>query len=376
LADTAITSGAGHVDHFDELVLSAMEFLERSVEELKERRPKFATIHLCQAIELLLKARLLKEHWSLIAAEPKIASLKKFESGELMTLSLSDALTRIAAVCNEAWDDQELESFRGIQKRRNQVTHFHDSAAFGSPALIVNASIRRGGRLPPDHSIPELAAITADFCNAWCALERLLTGRWRSHFWMFTRYVQLAETGMLALKPYLDARFKQLAGQVSHIRTSGGLIVPCLKCKREARQSREVFPGLTHQECLVCRDSEKTYEMQCPNSKCHAQVEVTRSLGAWCGSCGFSGGIDELAPWGDDVIPDTGTPARVAFCAECEFRVTDGSVLRTANGDLLCLHCFTQHAKIKKCEICRSRYCGESTWPEGCSVCEGGTALG
>lgn len=46
----------------DSLVRNAIEFLQRSMKEL-ENQPKYAVIDFCTALELFLKARLLKEHW-------------------------------------------------------------------------------------------------------------------------------------------------------------------------------------------------------------------------------------------------------------------------------------------------------------------------
>jgi hypothetical protein len=43
---------------------SAFDFLESSVDEIKTH-PKYSVIHFATAVELLLKARLIHEHWSL-----------------------------------------------------------------------------------------------------------------------------------------------------------------------------------------------------------------------------------------------------------------------------------------------------------------------
>ena len=52
---------------FDSLVLNAFDFLERAVREL-EKSPKYSVLHFFNSIELLLKARLLKEHWALVVS--------------------------------------------------------------------------------------------------------------------------------------------------------------------------------------------------------------------------------------------------------------------------------------------------------------------
>jgi hypothetical protein len=66
---------------FDELVLNAIDFAQRSVKEVK-RSPKYSMIHFSSALELFLKARLLREHWSLVVSRPETASLVTFRSGQ------------------------------------------------------------------------------------------------------------------------------------------------------------------------------------------------------------------------------------------------------------------------------------------------------
>ena len=52
-----------HEDIFESLTRNAFDFLERGIAEF-DASPKYSVIHFCAAVEMLLKARLLKEHWS------------------------------------------------------------------------------------------------------------------------------------------------------------------------------------------------------------------------------------------------------------------------------------------------------------------------
>ena len=56
-------------EFFDSLVQNAIDFARRSVSEIR-RSPKYSMIHFCAALELFLKARLLREHWSLVVTRP------------------------------------------------------------------------------------------------------------------------------------------------------------------------------------------------------------------------------------------------------------------------------------------------------------------
>ena len=48
-------------DIFDSLARNAFDFLERGIGEF-DKTPKYSVIHFCAAVEMLLKARLMKEH--------------------------------------------------------------------------------------------------------------------------------------------------------------------------------------------------------------------------------------------------------------------------------------------------------------------------
>src|SRR5690606_21971377 len=103
------------------LCLSAFEFLKRSVEEF-ENEPKFALVHFSTGLELLLKARLLKEHWSLVVTGK--ADLRQFRSGESQTVSIKDALERLDIVVGDPVPKDARLIFEKIARHRNRVMHF------------------------------------------------------------------------------------------------------------------------------------------------------------------------------------------------------------------------------------------------------------
>jgi hypothetical protein len=68
-------------DVFDSLARNAFDFLEREIVEF-DQASKYSVIHLYAAVEMLLKARLMREHWSLIVSKPEQANLAKFMAGD------------------------------------------------------------------------------------------------------------------------------------------------------------------------------------------------------------------------------------------------------------------------------------------------------
>ncbi|MGW4824072.1 hypothetical protein ACWEP4_35310 [Streptomyces sp. NPDC004227] len=67
-------------------VRNGMDYLAKAVDDLtggasppSERDLKYAVLHRQAATEVLLKARLLGEHWSLVYKDPGIANLEDFQ---------------------------------------------------------------------------------------------------------------------------------------------------------------------------------------------------------------------------------------------------------------------------------------------------------
>lgn len=56
---------------------SAMDFLKRAVDEI-EKHPKYSVIHFATAVELILKARLMHEHWALVVEKTSDADVERF----------------------------------------------------------------------------------------------------------------------------------------------------------------------------------------------------------------------------------------------------------------------------------------------------------
>jgi hypothetical protein len=57
-----------------------------------------AVLHLQAAAEVLLKARLIHEHWSLVFQDPGNATRRKFESGDFNSVGLADTVKRLRDV--------------------------------------------------------------------------------------------------------------------------------------------------------------------------------------------------------------------------------------------------------------------------------------
>jgi len=78
----------------EQLTRNAVAFLLKAAEELGES-PRYSLIHLCSGLELLIKARLAHEHWSLVLEKPGTKSLAEVEQGDFKSVAFKDALERV-----------------------------------------------------------------------------------------------------------------------------------------------------------------------------------------------------------------------------------------------------------------------------------------
>ena len=99
---------------FRNLTESAFEFLERAIREFRDS-PKFSTIHFATAVELFLKARLMREHWSLTVEKIDDVALTQFRQGKFKSVSPSAAIARLRSIVDvviPSWNEPACGSAR------------------------------------------------------------------------------------------------------------------------------------------------------------------------------------------------------------------------------------------------------------------------
>jgi len=79
---------------FDSLMTNAFDFLSKSIEEFDEN-PKYSLVNFYSAIELLLKARLLYDHWSMVVAKGSDLNYDSFIKGDFQSVTSKDSIYRL-----------------------------------------------------------------------------------------------------------------------------------------------------------------------------------------------------------------------------------------------------------------------------------------
>lgn len=239
-------------DIFDSLTRNAFDFLERGIAEF-DKSPKYSVIHFCAAVEMLLKARLMKEHWSLIVSKPDQANLAKFMAGDFISVTLEDARARIRDVASEDIGDDAYNSFRALANHRNKMVHFFHHGL--------------------DSDEKAKAQIVAEHCRSWFHLHRLLS-RWDGYFHDFGSEIAHADRAMKGHRKYLAAKFKALKPELDAARKAGSAPKACSACGFKAAIPDDLDDQIASLRCLVCDHSETQVEFECPHCGVLISVQI------------------------------------------------------------------------------------------------------
>ena len=181
-------------DLFDALVLSAIDFARRSVRELQSS-PKYSMIHFSTALELFLKARLLREHWSLVVSRTDTASAATFRSGQFHSVSMDEAIKRLRNIAGESIPHQAEKAFRTVREHRNRLVHF----------------------LHPDFADKQSARkvqVAADQYRAWHFLSELVAVTWQPHFRKHAGRLARLDRSMHRLRDFLKVKYDTLRPEI------------------------------------------------------------------------------------------------------------------------------------------------------------------
>lgn len=339
-------------DHiFESLVRSAFDFLDRAVKEF-DSDPKFSVIHFCASLEMILKARLLREHWSLIVAKPEQANKTKMMKGDFASVTIEQARERLRDVASEDLGDDAFATFRGLANHRNKLVHFFHADMEGSPQ--------------------ERAKIVAEQCRAWFHLHRLMT-RWDFFFEPFRQQIAHADTSMKKHRTYLQAKFEALQSEIAEAVKKGTKVHTCSVCAFDSALAVAVDAHMYDVRCLVCEYRESQLEMTCPG--CTKLVLLAGSGWGTCTHCGTAitpNDIFNVLHDADSVyvaMKDGDDSVGRANCSHCGGNQTVAYV----NPDYVCSECFERSDSAEHCGWCGELTAGdlEDSYLTGCENCDG-----
>ncbi|MYW69058.1 hypothetical protein GTY65_34040 [Streptomyces sp. SID8379] len=133
---------------------NGIDYLSDVVERLgrKEGQPpsdrdlKYAVLHLQAAVEVLLKARLYEEHWTLVVSMVSKVNRVDFEGGDFDSASHHEVIRRLVEVVGIDISAADKAAVLGLAKMRNRLQHWGltDSAnsVLTSAATVLDFLVR------------------------------------------------------------------------------------------------------------------------------------------------------------------------------------------------------------------------------------------
>lgn len=343
-------------DRFDEVVANAFDFLHKSINELPSH-PKYSVIHFYSAIELIVKARLLKEHWSLIVAKPENADRARFLSGDFQSIGLNEASDRLAKIADDGLSGDEIKCFDGLRRERNQMVHFAHTAQRNNEAASL-----------------EMQRVIAEHAKGWLHLRRLLAGRWNSHFAAHTGQINSLDQEMKQQTKSLEPKFILLTDDLEHATSQGEHFVSCPSCNFKSFEGQHPA-SIGEGNCWTCGLSASFLSVACSSPNCTVDLTLLGSYDS-CTICGHSYTPEEVrSALSSAALLAQRSPFEVdepvsASCGDCgDFE----TVIELKNGSWFCSNCFEFSEHVGQCEWCTgySTRVPEHSYLVGCSQCEG-----
>mgnify|MGYP003381811704 CR=1 FL=1 len=331
---------------------SAFDFLEKSVDEFKTH-PKYSVIHFATAVELLLKARLMHEHWTLVVDRASDVSLEDFLSGQCKTVTQTDAIKRLNNACGENIPKDAIAQFAKIAAHRNQMIHFFHKA----------------GTEKADQALIE--EIVKEQCLSWYYLERLLS-EWGDQFEEFDTKIAGVRWRMKQNRAFLSVAFDRLKPEIEAAKKTGTVFQACSGCGYEAAAVSDLSDILFEKHCRVCGLGEAYIEIPCPGD-CGTTLHIEADHGSdrTCETCGHEVSTSELGEVLDTEYSDPSDFHTQLNCAMCS---TLGSVVQH-HDTFICTECLSTDDSAPLCEWCNERQIGggdlEYSYHSGCEFCDG-----
>src|ERR1035437_6177562 len=250
---------------FDNLVRNGFDFLNKALQEF-DAEPKFSVIHFYTALELFLKARLLREHWTLTLTKPEQGDIAKFRVGNFHSINLDDAEKRLRDILQEGLTTDEIKCFRDLRDHRNRMVHFFHAGAEKKQSEIV-----------------EIVSLQ---CKGWYHLHSLLAHRWEATFAKHKNEIIACDMAMRKHRQFLQARFSVLEAEILAKTKAGSVFHECPSCGFSALEEVDSdFPALEF-NCAVCNFSSNGVSIECPD--CSKQMVLIEEPWHHCPDCGHA----------------------------------------------------------------------------------------
>ncbi|WMD05582.1 hypothetical protein [Streptomyces sp. FXY-T5] len=276
------------------------------------RQLKYVVLHLQAAAEVLLKARLEQEHWSLVAEKitDRRFSRAKFEKGDFTSITPGEALRRIRDIVGFEITVDEEKSLDALTKARNALQHYGLTETYESVEALAAKVLDFLIRFLYEALYSDVQALAAAGDDVLQDLEYISAGVNRMH-------------------TYISQRLERIRPSLEGL---AALTVQCPRCFHNTlvvERNRASDSRLTSR-CRFCHVEWLPFALAYEYAVIHNSGMDTDNLPA-CSSCGSSRAVAREvirvcdlppSPEDDGPWPEAQSLGCVDFCFECAAPVT------------------------------------------------------
>ena len=299
---------------------TGLDFLTVAVTDLADHQErtklKFGLVNLFTGIEILLKVRLAREHWSLVFRDVSKASKPARKTGDFRSVEFDSAIDRLSSICDVQFSKEHRQALRAVSNDRNALMHIgymsHPSSVRPIAAKALNFMISFIADELEPYGIPEDAsAFVERLRNGLSDINHFVDERTRTISPLLqastTAVVQccmcfeFATTidGGVAKCEFCefvtsgeDAAYRYvrtiLGLTMSDVLQKGGTwpVHTCKECDEFAFvEMPERVTGIdTHWACFACGVEAKDKDVM-PCTGCHEPMIITSGSGVFCSDC-------------------------------------------------------------------------------------------
>lgn len=112
---TVLENGLDFVLHsINDLIIANEDTVD---EYAKKRLIKYSLLHLSSGIELILKSRLFKNHWTYVFADMNKAKKELLMSGDFQSVDNDTLFSRLENLCNIKIEQHDVITLKNLRKR-------------------------------------------------------------------------------------------------------------------------------------------------------------------------------------------------------------------------------------------------------------------
>ncbi len=333
-------------DFFNDLVNNAFDFLEKAAVDATNHQN--AVIFFCTGIELILKARLLKEHWSLIVdGEP---DKRKFESGEFKSINFKDLIPRIRKSLGETISDDAKNCFDLMANHRNKMVHFFHE---GSSDPVATGKI------------------VAEQYRGWFFLKKLFDA-WGEIFEGHHQRINKLDGTLKKNSKFLNASFDILKPEIKALVDNGAVVKICRSCNYKSAIAENIVDTILEIECKVCSHRDTIAIANCEECNKKFEYYELENEQISCPHCEVEFSIEDMKRMlGGPIVDPFDGGDDVVNCANCQGL---NSVVKLDKVHV-CVICLYYEDHVAYCDWCSEGEIGGgellSSYVNGCDFCDG-----